>query len=506
MSAETPTVSANASIALREDPRPAMRSAGRLVTVGLALGVLGQLLFFAPGLGLNVPLAVAAILLAGWRLRPPDRPLRPTDAWLPAAALAYAAFVALRGDSTLVALDLLAALVLTGASLAALGGFTVASRPLVALLRLMLRFAGWTAAAASWALFDVRPRLAAASSVRGRSARAAPIARGLLIGLPLVLVFVALFSAADAVFARMVADLVGIDLDPGEMIGRLLLALSFGWLATGAVAFTAAAQPETEVAPSAALPRLGTVEAITSLLIVDVVFAVFVGLQGAYLFGGLDTLQAAGLTYAEYARRGFVELIAVVFVAGGLVFALETFVARRSRAYVGAAIGLALLSAVVLASAFLRLRLYQEAYGWTELRFYAVAMIAWLAIGVALAVGALATNRTRWLPNGLIAVALLIGLAVNVIGPVRFVAQVNLARALDPGLVAEHGSTGLDDLYLYSLDTDAVAPMAEALPRLDGGAQRDVAQVLELWRAELADQGAWQEWNLSRVVARDALD
>ena len=45
----------------------------------------------------------------------------------------------------------------------------------------------------------------------------------------------------------------------------------------------------------------------------------FVALQLAYLFGGRDTMAMAGLTYAEYARRGFFELVLVALLAGTLV-------------------------------------------------------------------------------------------------------------------------------------------------------------------------------------------
>ena len=47
------------------------------------------------------------------------------------------------------------------------------------------------------------------------------------------------------------------------------------------------------------------------------IVGLFVGLQIAYLFGGLDTLVAAGMTYSDYARRGFFELVAAACLAGG---------------------------------------------------------------------------------------------------------------------------------------------------------------------------------------------
>ena len=65
--------------------------------------------------------------------------------------------------------------------------------------------------------------------------------------------------------------------------------------------------------------------------------ALFVGLQIAYLFGGLDTLVAAGMTYSDYARRGFFELVAAACLAGAVVVALETTVAAGRRPYLAGA-------------------------------------------------------------------------------------------------------------------------------------------------------------------------
>jgi hypothetical protein len=91
----------------------------------------------------------------------------------------------------------------------------------------------------------------------------------------------------------------------------------------------------------------------------------FVGLQVAYLFGGR---AANGMAYADYARRGFFELVAAACLSSVVVIVLESTVVRRTRPYLAALIALIALTGVVLASAALRLRLYQDAYGWTELR------------------------------------------------------------------------------------------------------------------------------------------
>jgi hypothetical protein len=192
----------------------------------------------------------------------------------------------------------------------------------------------------------------------------------------------------------------------------------------------------------------------------------------------------------------------------GVILVLEAFVTRRSRWYVAAAVGLVALTLVVLASAYLRLRLYQDAYGWTELRFYVLAAIQWLAIGALGTAVALATDRTRWLLHGMIALSVVFGLAFNLIGPVRFIAERNVERAVDPSLVPPDGRTGLDVYYLASLGPDADIVLAEALRRLPVQAARETQDALNLNADALAADRAgqaWQAWNYSREHARALL-
>ena len=57
---------------------------------------------------------------------------------------------------------------------------------------------------------------------------------------------------------------------------------------------------------------LGTIEIVMILGLVDVLFLSFVGFQVPYLFGGMDFVQnTPDFKLAEYARRGFGELVAV---------------------------------------------------------------------------------------------------------------------------------------------------------------------------------------------------
>jgi hypothetical protein len=123
------------------------------------------------------------------------------------------------------------------------------------------------------------------------------------------------------------------------------------------------------------------------------------------------------------------------------------------------------------------------------------------------AIYAILTDRTAWLLHGMLVLSVAFGLAFNLIGPVRFVAEQNVARALNPELVAPGGQEGLDVWYLASLGDDAIPVLAEAASRLPAAADRQsVAIALEDRAVYLGGtEHAWQAWNLSRERARSLL-
>lgn len=484
----------------------AFRTTTAIGLAALAIGLLAQFLFVDAALGINVPIATVALLLAGWLVRDPARAgPRPLDLWLAPGAVILSGFVALRGDGTLVALDILGALSLSGAALVSFGGLRVLERPFAGIVQVAGRLAVAGLAAGGRPLAALA---AALPSVKGlsRTGPFAPVLRGLLIAVPLVILFVALFSAADAVFAQITEDLFDWDLDLDTVPARLAVAAFAAWAAAGLLAFVANGEDRNPAAEAfkAGRPRIGSAEAVTVLVVLDLLFIGFVVLQATYLFGGRDTLEASGLTYADYARRGFFELLAVAFLVGGLILAFERFVRERPRAYVAAGIGLVFLTIVVLASAFLRLRLYQDAYGWTELRFYVLAAILWLALGAILAVVTLATDRSRWLLHGMILLSFAFGLAFNLIGPVRLVTEENIRRVVEPDLVAPGGETGLDIYYLASLGDDALPLLADHYCDLTWKPWEMATLEVRLDQLAGDDTGTvWQAWNLSRERARD---
>jgi len=198
----------------------------------------------------------------------------------------------------------------------------------------------------------------------------------------------------------------------------------------------------------------------------------------------------------------------VAIAAGLVIVGLDVVVGRRSRAQLVASIGLLALTAVVLVSALARLRLYQEAYGWTELRFAVLVAIGWLGAAILAAGYLLAQRQTRWLLHVLGVTTIVAVLGMNLVGPGGFVAEQNLARAIDPSLVPADGSTGLDADYLMALGDAAVPPSVAALPRLSAPDRLAVEELLSARARHLAHDpwlAGWPSWNLDREQSRAAL-
>jgi hypothetical protein len=488
--------------------RLAEGEAARILVAAAGAGLVAQLLFVGQRSGINVILWVATVLLVALATRPTDARIDRHDAWLPLAALAFAGFIALRDDGLLLLFNLFAAGWLTLLSAVALGGYPITRSGAAAV-------AGMAATAAAIAGFGL-PLLARGlrplmRPLAHRGPRFEAVARGLLIGLPLLLVFLALFAAADGIFGAQLAALTRLDLLSPDGTTRLVVAAVAGWLVAGTAACAWLARPTTNAAETQSAGRgwrLGSLEALVVLLLLDAAFVLFVAVQAAYLFGGLDTLAVSGLTYAEYARRGFFELIAVAMLAGLVLLAVGRFVDQRATPVRTAAIALAALTGLVLVSATYRLMLYQGAYGWTELRFHALAAICWLALSLGAAIVTTATARQRWLPVAVLAAALVVAAGVNVLGPKGFVTERNLERAINPALVAPGGHTGLDTYYLRYLGADAVPPMVAARNRLPPEEAFEINLILRSAAVDLrADdrQSGWPSWNLSRHRALEAL-
>ncbi|MEU8386572.1 DUF4173 domain-containing protein [Micromonospora sp. NPDC048842] len=401
-------------------------------------------------------------------------------AWA-AATIALIAVGTFRAAGWLFALCLIAAV---GAlTLAVTGGRS----PLGMLVAVTLPPAA-TVRALPWAVRGVRTNRPAGSGVGfGR------IVSSLAVSAVLLTLFGLLFSSADAVFANLVGGLLP-DIDPAGVIGwSLRLPLIGGGLLGGAYLVTR--PPDLEGLRPASSRPAHRLEWTLPLVLLDALFAAFVLVQLTVLFGGAGhVLRTAGLTYAQYARGGFWQLLAVTALTL-LVIAIAARRApkatRRDRLLVRVLLGtLTALSLVIVASALYRMQVYADAYGATRLRLVVSTVELWLGLLFVLVGVAVARLRAEWLPRLVVGTAVLALLGLALLNPDRLIADRNVDRYLETGR--------LDVSYLSGLSADAV-PALNRLPE----PMRSCA--LGQIAAELPRDGFWAA-NLGRERARRVLD
>jgi hypothetical protein len=214
------------------------------------------------------------------------------------------------------------------------------------------------------------------------------------------------------------------------------------------------------------------------------------------LFGTGEGHLPVDLSYAEYARNGFTELILVTSLNFLMLVVVLQYTHAKGKKGVIVQQALLLIlvccSAVMLSSAFVRLNLYEQAYGYTYIRFLVHAFMIFLAL--LLVIAALRIRCTK-LP--LIRCYIVLGLTaytvINYIGMDIRIAELNIERY--------HQTGSIDAAYLASLSADA-------LPLLQDFAENDYPELktnlverkkyLDLH----ADGAAWFSFNAARYRAR----
>jgi hypothetical protein len=242
--------------------------------------------------------------------------------------------------------------------------------------------------------------------------------------------------------------------------------------------------------------RLRRVEWALPIGLLVALFGLFVGVQFAALFGSDDyVLRTTGLTYAQYARTGFWQLLVVTVLALGVVLLACRYApapTRADRAWKrGLLAALTGCTLVIVASALSRMWLYQEAYGFTTLRLVVLTGELWLGACFLLVLVAVLRLRAGPVAREMAAAGVVALLALAALDPERFVAAHNVER---------HAATGrLDTGYLATLSADAV-PALLALPEPER-----CAAVSGLRIRLAAPEPDWTSWNAARAAARDAL-
>src|SRR5688572_14864342 len=456
-----------------------------ILQVAVVLGILGDVLLRQTPWGLNVllfNLAFAGGVLMLLRRHAPKRLTKETYALLRRLVF-FASMFVWRDSIELRIAD-------TFAIIAILGVLFLPTLKITARIAGVFQYAigvvwaGINSVFAGAALFGVDIRWNEISTTGWRKTALA-VLRGVLIALPLLLIFGALFVAADAVYEGWIRRVFNIDFELA--FSHLALFGIFAWLTAGyfrGILFAGMAIPQAETGAVASVPltedaavkseespmsrvradsgehpvtlpndatvlehinvsdppaseaetrpvgsvslatkedkktawswadinnsvvpgfTLGTIEVGVILGLVNLLFLSFVIFQLPYLFGGMELVQnTPDFKLAEYARRGFGELVAVAALVLPMLLVGHWLLKKDKPAAltlfrVLAGVQIALLF-VIMASAAQRLVLLTGnlGYGMTTVRLYPMIFMTWLAIVFILFAATVLRNKRQY--------------------------------------------------------------------------------------------------------------
>ena len=503
---------------------------GRVLVCAVLIGLSFDLIVRQQQVGLGLFVFMTLLILATVVVR---KPTRPVAFALLLGALVLAAWVVIRTADYLIAIDLIVALLLLSAAASA----TVYDTP-VWLWRLRAHFSSWLQQlkAACVGAADV---IAGAYNLR-RSMRldgALPYLRGALLALPIFALFAVLLASADVVFSDFLDDIIpNAEISVNQTFQHLIWIAVVAWIAAGLLTFVLQPTPANQQAAEpvadaseflAVLPKVptvkrrqatGYVETMVVLCSVAALFALFVAFQLPYLFGGAKQIAIPGVTYAQYAREGFFQLLAVAVLTVALIWVALTTVGpvegRKSLGFRVVCTVMIVLTAVMLASALKRLGLYEDAYGFTRMRLLS-HVFAFLVAGVLLLLAVQVFRRDQpLLLSGCVALGFITVFGLNAINPDAYIAKHNLQRTLTKPQTLKASTENdsfdawweADVFYATELSADAVPTVLDVLAPVPMHAQTNIRRSVAAWYcSSVARASGPPEWNLGRTRARAAL-
>jgi hypothetical protein len=337
----------------------------------------------------------------------------------------------------------------------------------------------------------------------------AAILRGLLIALPILVIFATLLASADLVFAQKLEDFfLLIDFDSlTDNLDRLVLIVMYAYSFIG-IFFLMATHSTDKDLLSETSPiklRLGFTEASIVLGSVILLFGFFVAIQFRYFFGGDTNIGVAGYTYSSYARRGFNELVTVAFFSLILILGLSALTrredGRQKRIYSGLNMGIVGLVLVMLFSAYQRLMLAIDWHGYSRLRLYPRVFMIWLGILLLVVLVLEIMDRQRHFAFAAALASLGFALTISLMNVDGAIVHHNVWRAVQ----GRHFNVS----HLASLSSDAVPALADEFlsPSLPTEIREGVGAALVCQRAalEAEAQTDWRAFHGSDWLAERAL-
>ena len=328
---------------------------------------------------------------------------------------------------------------------------------------------------------------------------------GLAISLPLLIIIISLLASADQIFKHFIDEISRsfgtINISDFSFQGFIVLlitmiAFSYTWSFSNS---NDSIQTHIQSSTIETNNRSwDPIISITILVVINCVYLVFTSIQFAYLFGSINHVLPPDFTYAEYARRGFFELLMVTLINFSLLLS-SIRLTRKDGKFIARAVRLlhsllVLCTMVILISAFFRMSLYETAYGYTYLRVLTHSFMVFLCVLFMIAFYKIWNERISLL-KPYIVVSIMAYMIINFANIDVLITKNNIERYLETGK--------LDTQYLRNLSYDSIPELVNLLD--DQKVSTDIKKYLTERQEEISKKQPWQAFNLSKHRAKQVL-
>lgn len=355
--------------------------------------------------------------------------------------------------------------------------------------------------------FSILSALIKRKSDTNRFNTALKVITGLVISVPLLLIVVLLLSSADLVFNEFMGRIPEFfnDIRISEiLVQTILVVLITGGAFSFISSLSGSKSDKSDTLEQGASKLIkgiwDPITVITIFIAINTVYVFFTGIQFSYLFGGGEQVLPGQLTYSEYARRGFFELVAVTLINFSVLLSSMRFTKKGGK-IVDSMLRIlySLLVActlVMLFSAHFRMSLYEEAYGYTYLRMLTHAFMAFLFVLFLISLYKIWNDRIS-IVKPYIITALIAYMIVNYMNIDVIIARNNIDRYFKTGKIDVH--------YLTELSYDAIPEMVKLIGNEDSMVSQPVENYLFEKKEELSKSQPWQSFNISKYRAKKVL-
>ena len=329
---------------------------------------------------------------------------------------------------------------------------------------------------------------------------------GIFISAPLLLIIIGLLSSADMVFNNLLLSIPEKilsnlqDSTLTSMMGKIFTVLIVGTYAFG-YAWNLNEQEihddEQQTEQNLLKAQLDQTILITMLTMINIVYIVFSYIQFSYLFGKNMGGLPVGITYSEYARRGFFELLFVTAINFGIILLTLFFAQQQSKRFnpilksLLYMIGIA--TYIMIYSSYYRMGLYQQNYGYTYLRML-VYFFLFLETFL-LAATLLFIIRPKFqLGKVYVIMFLIFYVGFNYLNIDRFIAKKNIDLYFQ--------TNKIDLYYIQVLSYDVVPEMMRLLDAKDPAVVKETKNYLLQHKETLEQNKPWQSFNYSEYRAK----